>query len=245
MNSLPSTANRYISQNGFKDSPTIRGIHEIFYLFSILKKHNAFICGDYARYCLSPVKDPIPSIDIDIYSGNEDDFILLKNFFIKEKNLTIRHENRISVTFNRPDKGLAKYHPPIQIIKPLKKGNIVTSFSESDIKNVLKSFDFTVIRCALVDPGFGIVDADFEHDEKNKIIRIKNIHYPISSTLRATKYVKKGYYFPPTQVVKLMVDWENRDPEYRKKILEFIGKLEERQITQEELDELEMMLNVD
>ena len=243
MNKKP-TINRYISKEGFENKVPIRGIHEIRHLFPTLLSHNCFICGGYARYCMSSRRDPIPAKDIDIYTGNNENFHKLHTHFCNNENLTIRHENQISITYNRPTTTKFAYHPEIQIIKPLEKGRIVTLF-DNDIIKVLNSFDFTIIRTALIGPYSGIVDADFDHDEEKKIIRIKNIHCPVSSTLRCMKYSKKGYYLPPTETLKLLVDWEHRDSEYKSKILTFVEKLNAKNITQEEIDELEEMLNVD
>ena len=241
----PKKINRYRSKEGFVKTEIIRGIFEIDHLFPIVKSHGSFICGGYARYCMSPNQNPALPVDIDIYTPNEKIFEELKFYFIDKERLKVKHENKISITFHRPKEGKYAYHLPIQIIKPIKEGHIVTSFTNGDILQVLRSFDFTVIRCALIDQHIGYTDADFEHDEKEKIIRIKNIHCPVSSTLRCMKYSKRGYYLPPTQVVKLMVDWMDRDDDYRMKILDYIQKLNEYNITQEEIDELESLLNVD
>lgn len=91
----------------------------------------------------------------------------------------------------------------------------------------------------------GLADADFEADEKNTHIQIKNIHCPISSTLRCMKYARKGYFAGPAQVLKLFLDWERRGPEYRDRMIELFRTSQMGQITQKEIDELEQLLNVD
>lgn len=236
---------RYKSKNGFMKVNNIRGIYEIKHLFTLLKPYTAFICGGYVRYCASKNINPFLPSDIDIYVGNIKDFQELKMFFIDKEGLKIKHENEISLTFERPSEGKYAYHLPLQIIKPMSIARIVTEYDGTNIENVLSSFDFTVIRGALLNQDESIVDVDFDHDETNKILRIKNIHCPISSTLRCMKYVKKGYYLSPIQVACLMCNWEDRDEEYRNDIINMIKKLEDNRITQEEIDHLEALMMID
>jgi len=75
-------------------------------------------------------------------------------------------ENDISITYDQPDYESEVFGAPkIQLIKPVREGAIV---AVGDRKTILENFDFTVVRCALLNPNEALVDADFEHDEKRK-----------------------------------------------------------------------------
>jgi len=91
-----------------------------------------------------------------------------------------------------------------------------------------------------------MVDSDFPHDEKRRLLRFKNIHCPISSTLRCMKYSRKGYFLKPFEALKLFTDWDNRDDEYRTKLTAFLQKTaEEGGLSRREIDELEAMMRID
>lgn len=106
-----------------------------------------------------------------------------------------------------------------------------------------------VCQCENYQPGSlawgALADEDFTEDERNTHIRIKNIHCPISSTLRCMKYARKGYFAGPSEVLKLFQDWDKRGPEYRKRMEELFTTSKMGSITQKEIDELEDMLRVD
>lgn len=113
-------------------------------------------------------------------------------------------------------------------------------------EEVLSNFDFTVVRAAILSPNTVLVDADFMHDEENKILRLKNIHCPISSTLRCMKYAAKGYWLPPIQALSLFLDWDNRSDDYRRELAEYLAKANGGEgLTQEEIDHLEELMRID
>jgi hypothetical protein len=72
---------------------------------------------------------------------------------------------------------------------------------------------------------------------------------------RLIKYTKRGYWVTPREVLKLFVDWENRDDEYRLKIVELFKKSESFDpdapdeskggLSKEEIDELEELMRID
>jgi hypothetical protein len=222
---------------------TRRGITEIRNLLNYLSDKDAFICGGYVRYCASPLKNPVEATDVDVYCKDEETFEVLKKHFANV-GLEIRYENHMALTYKAmKDDGIYSYHPPIQLIKPVKEGAIVAN---GDMGSILENFDFTVIRCGLINADNAMVDDDFEEDEKNKFLRIKNIHCPISSTLRFMKYARKGYFTRPMQVVKLFLDWDGRTPEYRAKLIEGLNtSASGKEMTREEIDELEALLRID
>lgn len=233
---------QYVSRQGFEEVPLVRGFTEIQWLYENLveKEKGVYLLGGYARYCASPRVEPVVASDVDIYCEDEDVFQQVKEFF---KILRQKHENPMAISYQRPTEGVLKYCPSIQIIKPILKGRVV---AKGDLKTILSNFDFTIIRAAIIDPKIVLVDADFLHDEEHMFLRIKNIHCPISSSLRFMKYCRKGYYTRPLQVYRLFNDWDHRSDDYREKLAEFLQKSEEgRGMSQQEVDELEELMRID
>ena len=234
----------YISKDGFVKVKVIRGFSEIKNLCYDLGQFKCFICGGYVRYMASPQFTPVPASDVDIYCESEEVAEEVKKFMEKQ-GLTVRHENNISITYQNITDHDHKWFgtPTVQLVKPMEEGKVV---SVGNMEKILENFDFTVIRAGLLSENGALVDADFLHDEKAKTLRLKNIHCPISSMLRCMKYSKKGYWLPPTQSLKLLLDWDNRDDGYRTKIVEYLEKANEGEgLTQEEIDELEKLMRID
>ena len=232
----------YRSKQGFIKMPIIRGISEIRHLLKILEgyKDVAFICGGYARYCAAPTASPIEATDVDIYCHDEETFSKLKEEF---KELEIRHENDVSLTYKRPESGPYAYHVPVQLIKPILEGAIV---ARGTMETILSNFDFSIIRVGILSEEQVLADADFEHDEKHRLLRLKNIHCPISSTLRCMKYSRKGYYLRPFEGLKLFIDWSNRSDDYRFKLVAFLEKSDQDEgLSKEEVEELEKLMRID
>ena len=237
---------KYVSKPGFVNAAIKRGFTEIEYLwnFIINNKIHAFICGGYVRYMCSPSSAPVPAGDIDIYFKNQLSFSIGKPKF-GSAGFEIKHENDVSVSFSKttnPDNPFFG-SPQVQLIKPILEGAIVAT---GTMEEILENFDFTVIRCGLMDSKTAMVDADFMHDEEKKILRIKNIHCPISSTLRCMKYAKKGYWLPPMQCCRLFIDWSDRDEEYREKILNFLTQSDKGEgLTKADIEEMEALMRID
>lgn len=235
----------YKSKDGFENIKVRRGFTEIKYLVQIMSDFDVSICGGYPRYMASPAKNVSKAGDVDIYCADEKVFDKVKSYLIDVEKLDIRHENDMAITFKLvEDYNHTLYGcPTIQLIKPVEDGAIKAVGS---MEKILSNFDFSIVRAGFIDADTIMVDADFMHDEKNKILRIKNIHCPISSLLRCCKYAKKGYWLPAFQALRLFMDWESRSPEYRLRIIDFLHKSEsEGGLTKEEINELEALLNVD
>jgi len=235
----------YKSKDGFIKLNVLRGFTEIKNLFNVIKKEQAFLCGGYVRYMASPADKPTKAANLDIYSLDEKTYEKLKNEFQFKFKLETRHENEMAITYKKIEDAKHKFFscPPIQLIKPVLEGRIVAI---GNMETILENFDFTVIRCGLLSSKKILADADFEYDEKNKILRFKNIHCPISSTLRAVKYGKKGYWLPPFQATKLFMDWDDRSDKYKNTIVNRLTLMNEGvELTQEEIDELEKLMIID
>lgn len=243
---------KYIPKEGFITTKVNRGYQEISNILAVIEEFElkCFVCGGYVRYMCSPKKQPHIAGDVDIYSYSLDDYKrlreLIENMNVGGKlyKMNIKHENEVSVTFRDIDDVNHPFFisPTIQLIKPLKQGAMVL---EGDMKTVLENFDFSVVRCGLINENEAMVDADFFHDEFNNILRLKNIHCPISSTVRCIKYGKKGYWMTPMEALKLFIDWDGRDESYRIEIIETVQRFQKDGITREEIEDLESLMRID
>lgn len=233
---------QYKSQDGFVTRTIVRGLTEIGPIWPLIEDNNGMILGGYARYCVSPKKKPVDPGDVDIYVRSDEAFEAMKKGLV-DLGFEVRHENAVALTFESPEEGPVSTVPPPQLIKPENKGAIVATGTNEEI---LASFDFTIVRVGITNTTDALADADFEHDEKYGLLRIKNIHCPVSSLLRCMKYARKGYFLRPAEAMKLFMDWDNRDDEYRARLVELFTKGEgPGQMTREEIDELECLLRID
>lgn len=202
--------------------PLKRGFTEIKSLFKILNEiGDVYIMGGYARYCASPKNEPYKSTDVDLFSKTEDKYNQLRHRLIDVEGLTIKCENDNAISLNIPESGILSACAPIQIIKPRVIARMVTVGS---VEEILSNFDFTITRACILDEENVIVDENFIEDEKKGVLRLGNIHCPVSSTLRCVKYCKKGYKLPLDQALKLFQDWDERNADYKAKIKEYTEK---------------------
>lgn len=228
-------------------TPVLRGFSEIALVYELAQRHNFMICGGYARYCASQSATPIPAGDVDLFPQSDTNHEALIAE-IKAIGFEVKHENEISVTFKR----LAEHAdvrwtvcPVIQVIKPVLQGAIVTV---GPMEEVLNNFDFTIVRAAILNPTTVLVDEDFIADDKACKLKLKNIHCPISSTMRCIKYSKKGYWLALSESVKLFLDWNERGPEYQQKLIGLIDAMktpEGEEPNKEDIEELEKLMSID
>lgn len=239
---------KYKSKEGFEEVSILRGHYELGPLWEVLEfdslNTKTFVCGGFARWSCSVANKLEMPGDLDIYCQDENTYKIARQLL--ESYTKLHAENDIACSFKKPegyDNPLFRV-PKIQLIKPVVEGAIVAT---GDLDWILQNFDFTVVRVGIDYERWkrevALADADFLHDEREKILRIKNIHCPISSSYRCIKYAKKGYWIPANQILELFLDWENRDDEYRGKIIEFLHSEEE--LTQEDVDQLERMMRFD
>lgn len=237
-------AKKYQSQSGFVTVSVRRGFEEIKNLFKIIEvikdetPYDIFILGGYVRWMCSPKENPTKAGDIDVYSESQQAFDELKSRLMCE-GLEVRAENPMALTFKVNE----QFPQTVQLIKPIREGAIVANGTKEEI---LSHFDFTVIRIGLVSETNALADADYLHDEQAGILRLKNIHCPISSTLRCMKYARKGYFLRPVESLKLFADWDNRTDEYKFQIINGLRKIEsEEQLSQEDIEQLERLMRID
>ena len=235
---------RYKSQDGFVRVPIYRGFGEIetFYQ-AVMDESNGkcVILGGYIRFMCSPHPRPARAEDVDLYCPEQADFEKMVKFFSK-MNMTIKHENDVAITYTNFESDHPFFPcPEVQLIKPMAEGVIVT---QGSLEEIISNFDFTVIRIGLLTPSMALADADFTHDETEKLLRIKNIHCPVSSLYRVMKYRMKGYWPPSSLIVKILQDWNDRDEDYKKEIVDFFVKAENQKLEQEEIDRMERLLRL-
>jgi hypothetical protein len=216
-------------------------------LFDNFIQDDGFICGGFARVCLEEKEDFKDCSDIDIYCKNIEAFDRIKDRFLSDLYI----EDRVSpIAISLKYAFSGKY--PIQLIKPFDAGFIHTS-SESVIE-VLNNFDFTITRAAIyrveIFSAFdktkksykleAIADEDFFNSSNTLVI--KNIHCPVAQVYRIAKYIKKGFTVRTMEIVKVLMDWENRPLQYKQNLIEALQKEDP---TQEEIDKMEKLLHVD
>jgi hypothetical protein len=177
-------------------------------------------CGGYMRWACSPHGN-VNGTDIDIYVTNPQLEDHIKMVYLEKLPKYKLSETPTCYNFNTQ----GDFGYDVQIIKPTVIDNFVGTGS---LKTIIDNFDFTICRIGisaknvLAKKWMATADKDFMDDEKKKVIRIKNIHCPIGNMYRAIKYCKKGYWFSSREMIKLFLDWDQRDESYRIELLELI-----------------------
>lgn len=228
----------------FKETPLLRGFDVIAPLFELIGDR-AVICGGYARFCASPTITPPKADDVDVYCHRVEDFEALRVEL--KQHLQVQVETNRAITFTPTTEGRLAFVPKVQLVKPVTRFRMVTVGSAQE---VIDNFDFTIVRAAILSSTTVLVDADFHADEQARRLRLKNIHCPISSTLRCTKYVERGYTLMPFDCIALFLDWERRDDTYRQELVEGLSELQAAYgggpvLASERLTALYDLINVD
>lgn len=218
-----------------------RGKVAIRHILEIIGEEKAFILGGFARFACSPrARNIAKAGDIDIYCYDENAFSVLRDKLDASGLERYAKENPVCVSYKK-HKSIAKGYN-IQLIKPIEDFNLKT---KGELKEIISNFDFTVARIGILDLERGLADEDFLEDEKKMIIKLKFIHCPISSTIRLMKYAKKGYRVRPREVFKLFIDWDNRDDKYKTKLINLFTRSDNDELTDVEIEELEILLHRD
>ena len=208
-------------------------------LFDNYIKEDGFICGGFARVCITKKDNYVPCSDVDIYTKNVEAFERIKSRLLanaysegKSSDAAISMKYAFDGTF------------PIQLIKPLNTGHV--HLSDEDVKQILNNFDFTITRAGIYKNKDGeltaICDSDFHIDDKENKLHIKGIHCPVAQVYRVNKYTQKGYRIRTLEVIKILEDWEERPESYKTKI---IDTLRNEDPSQEEINEMEKLLHID
>lgn len=212
---------------------------------NILEKicqNEAFICGGLARVACSPLTKPVLTSDVDVYLLREEYFASVAAR-IESQHFFLFKENDVSHVYRYAFNDDANRHLDINLIKPINTGHLNT-FGE--LPQILDNFDFTVARIGVyLEDGEikGLADPDFEVDEQQKRLVIKNIHCPLAEITRVMKYQKKGYFCPLKQVLSIFLDWDNRDDEFRQFMVDNL--IEKGELSTEDIQELYKRLYID
>lgn len=223
----------------FVKIPIQRNVQLLKHLFDNMIKDDGFICGGFGRVSVSKNEEVIPSADIDIYCRDKEAFeriskrLEMNGYFEKRKSET-------ALTMQHSFSGTL----PIQLIQPLNEGRVL--LASNNVEDILNNFDFSIARVAItlesLQGNLAIADKDFEKDDSKKLLNIRNIHCPIAQIYRVSKYMEKGFWLPMKQVLEIFKDWDNRDSDYKNKILDTVKKEDP---TKEEIQELEKLLHID
>lgn len=223
----------------FVEVPVLRTYTELSTLLYNVQERHGYICGGIVRWMCSPKYEPVPASDIDIYAVDQTHYLELKSYIENDLNASEYHENRMAHTYRQREGSVL---PRLQLIKPVEEGRVV---STGNFEDILRNFDFTVVRIGLMNDYVALADPMWRDDELNKRIRLRNIHCPISSTSRILKYTKKGYWCPPSEILRLFEDWDNRGDDYKANIIELFMRSLSGEITEEEVDVLENLMRID
>ncbi len=182
-----------------------RGIYEIRPLLDIMKKvgasykHPPFIAGGFARWVMSPLSQPKPTNDIDIFSPNAECATKLVDACCASGLV----ENG---SFYR---SLAGWHSDaadtlpwsISICNPDIPVKVKVWYGTPE--EVVSHFDFSVVRVTLTVNEDGICDTRFMSDERELRITVCAVDYPVFLIDRIAKYVHKGYVLHTTELLKV------------------------------------------
>jgi hypothetical protein len=185
--------------------PVLRGFEEIKNLYGLLGLHKVHICGGYVRYMGSPNPDPFPPKDIDLYCEDEDSFINIYNEFDRF-GLKRVGQSAIAIKYEIPNKEHLLYTPVrLHLVKPIKvEGErFVTCGSLEDI---LRSFDFTIVRCGLLNEHTILADPLFTAHEQTKTLEVRHIGSTAAILHHMFRYVKKGYHTPAPHQIRDILD---------------------------------------
>lgn len=190
--------------------PARRGTNVIGPILNILEKTGGVCAGGYARYCASPLDDPAPASDIDIFTGNQETFVKVSLAF-DVLGFTKVTETTLSVVF----RDQFEHSLPIQVIKPLNVAGINTTGSSSE--DIIRTFDFSVTRVCFKDAQTLLADREFLAHETDRKLIVRAISDPLGVLSRIVKYIVKGYSIPQSELIKVLENYANLSPEDRAK----------------------------
>jgi len=221
----------------FVEVPVLRGLHGLEHLWDDGHLSNdTYICGGFARYCVSPTMykhNPYPG-DLDIYCKDLLAFTSIKESLINIGKYRVTYDGTRSTCLKRE-----LHEIPIQLIKPIQ----ATAYNTmGTLQQVISYFDFSIIRAGFVDDTKALIDKDLLiHDPRRKLC-IKHIHCPIAQLKRIHKYVQKGYKLGNLELVKVFQAWDNTDMAKKANLVQLLQKADP---TKDEWAELQNLLYID
>lgn len=204
-------------------------------LLELVSNNGGYIMGGLARYLASRRTAPLVYGDVDVFVPDEERFLGMLSAF---SGLDCIYETEMSRTY--ASAGLLIPEVEIQLIKPRCEADRVTCGTPLEI---LSKFDFTVAAAWWVSPHLVMVHPQLlEHDEIGSLRLIMPVQRPVSTTVRAMKYARRGFYLPFGETVRLLDAWERAPRTYRDRARDFVRRWETGELTTEELIRLEFEL---
>jgi len=165
--------------------------------------------------------------------------------------------NALEFTILRKDSKPDHNYRKVQLIVPFKNQWMFTFGRPED---VIGQFDFTVVMAALetvttpplhnslglthgTERVCAIYHEDFHKHSKAKRLYIQHINCPIAVTMRVNKYVAKGFFAGPKELIKLFQEWDKRDKRYKDRLVDFANRNDALSPT--EWWEIEKLLRID
>lgn len=186
----------------FTTTTVKRGWASIKRVYEAITPLGGFIAGGYASWMAADVEyqtlnrrvilDNPPRKDADIFlTDGSEEKVKAIGTALGRMGFKQVSQSPIVTTYAAPDDMTAIGCPAIQVVTPRSLKNGSTTGTP---EQVIDSFDFTVSRAALLDENTVIVDTDLRHDVAGKHLHLKNMHCPLGSSIRVSKYEQKGYH---------------------------------------------------
>ena len=203
------------------------------YLSDLIKKIKkyGYVAGGAARYFA--LKKTPKFNDIDIFCKTLEDEPYISEI-LRNLGYTLDRETINSTIYKKKGTKIIA-----QIIKPF-ENEWMQTYGKPEV--MVGQFDFTVVKAYFKSPNKILVGDDFTSHNKSKKLVIEHINCPIAVTTRVIKYCKKGYRINLSEIIKLFVEWESRDDDYRDNLLRLV---EIENPSTNEIDEMERLLRID
>lgn len=210
-------------------------------LFKLTQEAGMVWCGGYVRWMASPRAEPIPAGDLDLFpteKGLEDAFYKK----LLELGWEVSRETSNAYTMKRRQDLPYLTWPKLQVIRAFQSGRTLTY---GPLEDILQNFDFTVVCIGALGSESCLADEMFMEDEGSLRLRWRNIHCPVSAVMRYGKYVKRGYYAPPGEIIRLFHDWDDRGDDYKARLNDLFLRSAAGDMAEKEVNELEELLRID
>lgn len=200
-----------LKRDEFVEVKLVRGRGLTRYLLRALRGTGGVIAGGYARWAASTAALPAEAGDVDVFCRDLAAYERVRAVLQSRGHSFVR-ETRISCVFAGKRRFLRQTCPPINVVKPVNDGAIVTC---GDLHEILHNFDLTVSKCGIVDDSTGLAHYAFADDERVGRMRFTRIHTPLTGIMRALKYSAKGYRISLREIMQLFRRWDEDKQGYR------------------------------
>lgn len=167
---------------------------------------DCIVAGSFVANSCSPT--PVPYGDIDLFTTTNQQFQKIVHKFSKVGLYPYRI-SMYATTYNFKQQ-------VIQVVNPLFK--MCNCGKENELIELFKRFDFPIcmVGTTLSSPDSAFADPDFIEQDRNRVIKVKNMGNPLATMQRLIKYKVKGYDCPAAEILNIMSFYSNLSPEKRK-----------------------------